>query len=80
MAFHDAEVLAFLEGRVLKLEQSGRHLGRQVDDLLADVEYLKQENTHLKKLFRGVFAKLVQRTTEFERLGSHVSDIVQMAA
>ena len=72
---------AFLEVRVLKLEESGRHFGHRVDDLLADVEYLKQENTLLKTtLFPAVFAKLVQHKAEFERLGTHMADIVQKAA
>ena len=56
MASNNAEVytsqglsLGLLEARVSKLEESGRHFRRQVDELQADVEYLKEQKTKLRK-------------------------------
>ena len=70
MASNDAEVLTLqaLEARVFKLEESGRHFGREVDELQADVDYLKKENTSMKKtLLPLVWAKLREHKADVER-------------
>ena len=87
MASNDAEVhtlqglfLGPLEARVFKLEESGRHFDRQVDELQADVDYLKKENTSMKKtLLPAVWDKLREHKAEVERLGTYMADIVEKA-
>ena len=45
MASEDLAVLTLqvLEARVFELEESGRHVGRVVDELKVDVDYLKKK-------------------------------------
>ena len=83
MASEDPGVLTLqvLEARVFKLEEPGRHVGCEVDELKADVHYLKEENTRMKKtLLPLVWAKLREHKADVERLGPYMAEIVEKAA